>query len=114
MLLILMYLLAICVASLVKCLFKFLSILLLDYFLIVELRVMITLNSSPSVDMELPCGSYNKEAACNAGDPGSILGSGKSSGEGNGNPLQYSCLENPIDSGSGGLQSMGLQRAGHD
>ena len=97
MLLILMYLLAICVASLVKRLFKFLSILLLDYFLIVELRVMITLNSSPSVDMKLPCGSYNKEAACNAGDPGSILGSGKSSGEGNGNPLQYSCLENPTE-----------------
>ena len=37
------------------------------------------------------------ESACNAGDLGSILGLGRSSGEGNGNPLQYSCLENPID-----------------
>ena len=37
--------------------------------------------------------------ACNAGDPGSIPGSGKSSREGNGNPLQYSCLENPMDRG---------------
>ena len=36
-------------------------------------------------------------AAYNAGDPGSIAGSGRSPGEGNGNPLQYSCLENPID-----------------
>ena len=42
-------------------------------------------------------GSDSKESACNAGDPGSIPGSGRSSGEGNGNPLQYSCLENPMD-----------------
>ena len=39
--------------------------------------------------------SAGKESACNAGDPGSILGSGSSSGEGRGYPLQYSCLENP-------------------
>ena len=38
-----------------------------------------------------------KVSACNAGDPGSILGSGRSLGEGNGNPLQYSCCENPTD-----------------
>ena len=38
-----------------------------------------------------------KESACNAGDPGSIPGSGRSPGGGNGNPLQYSCLENPMD-----------------
>ena len=36
-------------------------------------------------------------SACNAGDPGSIPGLGRSPGEGNGNPLQYSCLENPMD-----------------
>ena len=42
-----------------------------------------------------PCGSEGKESACNMGDPGSILGSGRSPGDGNGNPLQYSCLENP-------------------
>ena len=40
-----------------------------------------------------------KESACNAEDPGWISGSGKSPGEGNGNPLQYSCLENPRDRG---------------
>ena len=44
-----------------------------------------------------PCGSDGKESACNAGDPGLIPGSGKSPGEGNGNPLQYSCLENSTD-----------------
>ena len=42
-------------------------------------------------------GSDGKTSACNAGDPGSTPGSGKSSGEGNGNPLQYSCLENSMD-----------------
>ena len=42
----------------------------------------------------------SKESACNAGDPGSIPGSGRSPGEGNGNPLQYSCLENPMDRGA--------------
>ena len=46
-----------------------------------------------------PGGSGVKASACNAGDPSSIPGSGKSSGEGNGNTLQYSCLENPMDRG---------------
>ena len=41
-------------------------------------------------------GSVNKESACNAGDLSSISGSGRSPGVGNGNPLQYSCLENPM------------------
>ena len=41
-----------------------------------------------------------KEFACNAGDLGSIPGSGRSPGEGNGNPLQYSCLENSMDRGA--------------
>ena len=44
-----------------------------------------------------PGGSDGKASACNAGDPGSIPGSGRSSGEGNGNPLQCSCLENLMD-----------------
>ena len=43
-----------------------------------------------------------KASACNAGDLGSIPGSGRSPGEGNGNPLQYSCLENPMDRGAWG------------
>ena len=47
--------------------------------------------------MGFPGGSEVKASACNVGDMGSIPGSGRSSGEGNGNPLQYSCLENPKD-----------------
>ena len=49
------------------------------------------------VPMGLPCGSEVKASASNAGDPGSIPGLGRSPGEGNGNPLQYSYLENPMD-----------------
>ena len=45
-------------------------------------------------------GSDGKASAYNAGDPGSIPGSGRSPGEGNGNPLQYFCLENPMDDGT--------------
>ena len=47
-----------------------------------------------------PCSSVGKESVCNAGDLGSIPGWGRSPGEGNGNPLQYSCLENPTDRGA--------------
>ena len=47
-----------------------------------------------------PGGSGVKASASNAGDPGSILGSGRSPGEGNGSPLQYSCRENPMDTGA--------------
>ena len=47
-----------------------------------------------------PDGSDGKDSACNVGDPGSIPGSGRSPGEGNGNSLQYSCLENPIVGGA--------------
>ena len=45
-------------------------------------------------------GSEVKASACNAGDLGSIPGLGRSPGEGNGNPLQYPCLENPMDGGA--------------
>ena len=45
----------------------------------------------------VPCGSDGKASACNEGDPGSIPGWGRSPGEGNGKPLQYSCLEKPMD-----------------
>ena len=48
----------------------------------------------------LPDSPVVKEPACNAGDLGSIPGSGRSPGEGNGNPLQYSCLENSMDGGA--------------
>ena len=57
------------------------------------------------------------ESTYNAGDAGeavSIPASGRSPAEGNGNPLQYFCLENHMDRGAGGLQSIGFQRVGHD
>ena len=66
--------------------------------------------------MDFPDGSDYKASACNAGDPGSIPGSGRSPGEGNGNPLQHSCLENPMDRGAwwtmvhGVTQSQTLQK----
>ena len=47
-----------------------------------------------------PGGSDGKASACNAGDPGLIPGSGRSPGDGNGNPLQYSCLDNPMVGGA--------------
>ena len=47
-----------------------------------------------------PGGSEGKESVSSTGDPGLIPGSGRSSGEGNGNPLKYSCLENPMDGGA--------------
>ena len=56
-----------------------------------------------------PGGSDSKVSACNAGDLGSIPGLGRSLGEGNGNPLQYSCLENPCMEEPGRLQSMSSQ-----
>ena len=59
-------------------------------------------------------GSECKESACSAGHPGSIPGLGRSPGERNGNPLQYSCLENYIDGGAWWATVHGLQRVGHD
>ena len=53
-----------------------------------------------NVYTDFPRGSEVEVSACNAGDLGSIPGSGRSPGEGNGNPLQYSCLENPMDRGA--------------
>ena len=50
--------------------------------------------------MGFPGGSEVKASTPNVGDPGSIPGSGRPPGEGNGNPLQYSCLENPLDGGA--------------
>ena len=64
-----------------------------------------------------PGSSDSEESACNAGDQGLIRGSGRSPREGDGNPLQYSCLENPMERGAWWatvLQSMGLQRLRHN
>ena len=62
-----------------------------------------------------PGGSDDKESACKVGDLGSIPGLGRSPGEGNGNPLQYSCLENPHGQRSlAGCSPWGSQRVGRD
>ena len=59
----------------------------------------------------LPGSSDSKESVCSAGDPGLIPGLGRSPGEEKGNPLQYSCLGNPMDRGAWrAIQSMGSQR----
>ena len=58
--------------------------------------------------------SVGKESICNAGDPGLIPVSGRFPGEGNGNPLQYSCLENPMDRGAWWATIHGVVRVGHD
>ena len=50
--------------------------------------------------MGFPRGSVGKESACNLGDAGSTPGSGRSPGKGHGNPLQNSCLKNPMDKGA--------------
>ena len=61
-----------------------------------------------------PDGAEVKASACNVGDLGSIPGSGRSPGEGNGNPLQCSCLENPMDGGAWWATVHRSQRVGHD
>ena len=62
--------------------------------------------------MGFPGGSDDKESACNSGDPGSILGSGRSPGGGNGYPLQYSCLENSMNRwGLEGYSPWGLEES---
>ena len=63
---------------------------------------------------DFPGGSDGKASIYNAGDPGLSPGLGRSPGEGNGNPLQYYCLENPWTEEPGRLQSMGSQRVGYD
>ena len=65
-------------------------------------------------EMGFPGGSVSKESACNARDPGSIPRSGRSSGEGNGNPLQYSCLGKSMDRGDGEATVHGVSRVGHE
>ena len=71
---------------------------------------------STRLTVGLPCSSDGKESTCNARDPGSIPGSGRSSGGSHYNPLQYSCLKNPHGPRSlaSYIQSMGSPRVGHN
>ena len=63
---------------------------------LIQLMAETLLGIYTDLPMKFPCGSDGKVSAYNAGGPGSIPGSGISPGEGNGNPLQYSCLENSM------------------
>ena len=64
----------------------------------------------PPLALPFPGGSDHKESSCNSGDLDSIPEAERSSGEGNGNPLQYSCLENPMDRGAGLAIVYGVMR----
>ena len=77
-----------------------------------QLSLMLVLSKQVKYHLGFPGGSEVTVSAWNAGNPGSIPGLGRSPGEGNGNPLQYSCLENPMEGGT--WWAMGLQRVGHD
>ena len=61
-----------------------------------------------------PGSSVSKESACSGGDPGLIPGSGRCPGEGNSNPLQYSCLGNPMDRGAWWATVYGITRVRHN
>ena len=82
------------------------------------LQPSLTLYSLPEIPnsgylslMGLPYSSDGKESACNAGDPGAIPGLWRSFGEGNGNPLQYSGLENPMDRGASWATAQGVAKS---
>ena len=63
------------------------------------------------MDVSKSCGSDAKESACNMGDLGSIPELGRSPGGGNGHPLQYSCLENPMDRGARQATAHGVAKS---
>ena len=78
------------------------------------IRTQIRIPSTIQTYLGLPCSSAGKESSCSAGDPGSIPGLGRSPGEGHGNPLQYSCLENPMGRRAWRAIVHGVARVGHD
>ena len=76
--------------------------------------IVISFSCCPTSLLGFHSRSDGNESACDAGALGSIPGSGRSPGEGNGNPLQYSCLENPMDRGAWRATVHGVARVGHD
>ena len=86
----------------------FITLLILVHIAIISLLLL-------SLHLDFPGGSDSKVSVYSVRDLGSIPGLGRFPGEGNGNPLRYSCLENPMDGGAWcRLLSMGSQRVGHD
>ena len=89
------------IAQLSSCVKSYLRLFPFPYVHIQKLYFYIYICSHFVIFMpHFPGGSDGKVSACNAGDPGSIPGLGRSPGEGNGNPLQYSCLENSMNGGA--------------
>ena len=86
----------------------------MDHGLMMDHETVFPHSSYESSYEDFPHSSVGKESACNAGDLGWIPGSGRSPGEGNGNPLQYSCLENPMDRGAWWATAHGVARVRHD
>ena len=84
------------------------NLFLFFYFLVKTQRHQLPSQVKPTL---YTGGSNGKESACSAGDLGSIPGSGRSPGEGNGNPLQYPCLENSTDRGSGWATAHGVAKS---
>ena len=91
-------------------------ILFLMIFLgtLLERQVSFTASQAFWIKLGFPSGLVGKESACYTGDLASIPGSGNYRGEGNGNPLQYSCLENPMDRRAWWATVHGVTRVGHD
>ena len=81
------------------------------HLLVLQTSVMLHLRTSVSGPSCLPAGSEVKASACSAGDLGLIPESGRSPGEGNGNPLQYSCLENPMEGGAWWATAHGVAKS---
>ena len=74
----------------------------------------IQLRCDKDINLGFPHIAVGKESVCNTGDPASIPGLERSPREGNGNPLQYSCLENPMDRAAWQATTHGVARVGHD
>ena len=82
-----------------------------DHFTYTHTQKKKTSSCSLSSRWGFPDGSEVKASACNAGDLGLIPGLGRTPGEGNGNPLQYSCLENPVDGGAWWATAHGVAKS---
>ena len=81
----------------VACLIILLVLSFTEHMFLIQIKPYLSIRSSPGSSEGLPCGSDGKESACSVGDLGSISGFERSPGVGNGNILQYSCLENSMD-----------------
>ena len=90
------------------------TVKVISFFFVIFLIFFFLILSWDIADYRLPSGSDSKESACTLGDLGLIPGSGKSPEGGNGNPLQYSCLENFMDRGAWRATLHGVTESRYD